>query len=97
MNGFLNNSSGVRFWIFLILLLSQVNASQQPGFSTSGTKLLIEIIIVVLAIVTFCARANTVGKPKVFGLLMLVPLVNLYAAYVLGIATPKKDKSKLKK
>jgi succinate-acetate transporter protein len=92
MNDLLNNSSGVRFWISLILVLSQVQASRQPDFSPSGTKFLIEIIIVVFAIVTFCARANTVGKSKVFGLLMLVPLVNFYALYVLGIATPKKDK-----
>lgn len=92
MNDFMNNSSGIRFWIFLILLAGLANGSKQPDFSPSGSFILIEIIIAVLGIITFCARANTLGKPKVFGLLMIVPLVNFYAIYVLGIATSKKVK-----
>ena len=92
MTNFLSKASRLRFWIMFFLIFGLHQNTLQPDYIHTVEYLIIQFIFVVLAFITFWGRANDAGKSGWFSLLMLIPILNFYAIYILGFYPSKKSK-----
>ena len=87
---FISRASRLRFWTLLILQLSFVVNAKNPNIIRSEEYFYIEILVLILALVTFIGRANDCGKHFLWGVAIYVPIINLVALYYLGFTPSKK-------